>query len=343
MDRFGPWGPKPGSAPSPASSASPRQSARQSARQSLPRQSVPRQSLHRGSQRNEFSLPSSGACSVVGDEDEPGGKVVRNKALYWVQSLEPVPKTAPGQMNSSLKLKERLVETIVLPPKERKNFFKPDPAASWEGFYAKTLEAAKRPPAMAVVLLYSGEFSPFTTCDLDALQRARNAIHTRYPDARVVGAVVAPFPDKRCAKPPPFRARVELARKIVGGTQHNNWIVVDGCLEGCLRKCEGSIAPHVAVYARSRLHCPGCRAKVVEISTTDTLVATGEPIRPFDALFVGRGGVEPVTAAAPTLSEVRSVIVDVPKHREMGDALRAEAAAAIALGGLTRRDFMRFE
>lgn len=302
-----------------------------------------------GSNRRTIASPSA-ADSVNGDDEEhsfTGRKPMRNRALFWVQSLEQPKEQGPkpGATNGAGAKEEgqRLVETIVLPPMERRIFFKPDSAAGWDGFYTKTLEAAKRPPASAVVLLYSGEFSPFTTCDLDALQRARSAIHTRYPEAKVVGAVVAPWSDKRCAKPPPFRARVELARKIVSGTQENNWIVVDGCLEACLRKCDGSIAPHVAVYARSRLHCPGCRAKVVEISTTDTLVASGEPIRPFDCLFVGRGGVEPVADAAPSLSEIRSVIVDVPKHRLCGDALRAEAAAAIALGGLTRRDLLRFE
>lgn len=239
--------------------------------------------------------------------------------------------------------KYTLAEMIVLPPHERKHSFKPDAQAGWEGFYARTLEAAKRPPATAVVLLYSAEFSPFTTCDLDALQRARTSIHSRYPEARVVGAVVAPYPDKRCAKPPPFRARVELARRVVAGTQHCTWIVVDGCLEACLRKCETPIAPHVAVYARSRLHCPGCRAKVIEVHTVDTMVATGEPLRPFDCLFVGRGGVEPHPEYSPQLSELRGVIVDVPKHRLCGDALRAEAAASIALGGLTRRDLLRYE
>lgn len=269
------------------------------------------------------------------DDDDP-------QPVAWCRS-------APFRLQATSPKGGVLVEKTVLPPTSKPQWFRADAEAAWGDFYTALQDAVKRKHSIAVVLLWNAPFSPFTTFDLDVLQRARSAIQDTYKETQVVGAVCAPQSDRDLAKMRrgvgiksllPFRARVELARRVIANTKNDSWIVVDGCLEGCLKTAEGPLAPYLTSYAKGRLHSRECQIKVVEIHTADMIVA-GDAMKPFDCLLAGKG--PQMGLAVPHISELRGVVLDIPKERLCSDAIRAEAcASALSLGAPRKRVISNF-
>lgn len=231
---------------------------------------------------------------------------------------------------------EQLSQVIHLPPMQRNWRFKASEGASWECIAENAIQATQARPRVhlhAIVLLYSVPCNPFHFGDVDVLKRARVSLED-LPNVCVIGALVVPpsdatmrergvSEDRRLS----YALRRDLARCVLRAAEQTSWVIVDTCLEGCMKNVPGSIAPYVSVYARGRLHGQGYETRVVEVKAEDPIMGSGSRgARPFDHFHIGPGnflgGVDQSASEEPSehaaqkvkLDAVGTLIVDVPKQ-----------------------------
>lgn len=245
---------------------------------------------------------------------------------------------------------EHLVQNINLPPMHRGHRFRADEGASWDCIAENAIQAthkhydkeymdkartygAETKSILVIVLLYASRCNPFTLMDLDVLRRARSALEDGYTKVAVAGAVVVPCSDSALAKSGAhgrqsgrhldFPLRVEVAREVIASARESKWVLVDSCMEGCLRRTPGKVSPYVAVYAKGRLHNAHYEPRVLEVCAEDVHETRPKAERAFGRLYV-----DPVErpSVRPPLDSVVAVQVAVPKqslcNELLEDALR---------------------
>jgi len=238
---------------------------------------------------------------------------------------------------------EQLSQVIHLPPMQRNWRFKASEGASWDCIAENAFQAMQLRPEThmhVIVLLYCVPCNPFHLGDVDVLKRARASLEA-LPDVAVIGALVVPtgeatmrengvLEDRRL----PYALRRDLARCVLKAAEQTSWVIVDTCLEGCMKNVPGSIAPFLSVYARGRLHGRGYETRIVEVKAEDPITGSGSRgARPFDHFHVSpvtfRGGVGQSTSEElskhavqkVTLDAVGTLIVDVPKQTQCDDLI----------------------
>eukprot|EP00397_Hematodinium_sp_SG-2012_P064176 GEMP01090172.1.p1 GENE.GEMP01090172.1~~GEMP01090172.1.p1 ORF type:complete len:173 (+),score=58.36 GEMP01090172.1:300-818(+) len=86
-----------------------------------------------------------------------------------------------------------LADTFCIPRTELT--FKPS-ALSWKCFTDNARAAARDPETtMSVLLVYQGDFSPFTKQHARVLKTARRALEAIFTEARVIGCLIVPHRD----------------------------------------------------------------------------------------------------------------------------------------------------
>lgn len=250
---------------------------------------------------------------------------------------------------------EQLSQVIQLPPMQRNQRFKASEGASWDCIAENAFQAMQQHPEKhlhVVVLLYCLPCNPFHLGDVDILKRARTSLDA-LPDVSVIGALVVPSSDATLRENSvaedrrlPYSLRRDLARCVLKAADQTGWVIVDTCLEGCMKNVPGSIAPFVSVYARGRLHGRGYETRVVEVKAEDPLLGIGSRgARPFDHFHVSPG-----TAGGPagghlpsekpggqagfpiTLDTVGTLIIDVPKQTQCDDLIWSSVKSLQELG-----------
>lgn len=232
----------------------------------------------------------------------------------------------------------QMSQELRLPPMHRHIQFSASEGASWERIADNAFTASQKFPGKKltiVVLLYCTSCNPFHLGDVDVLKRAKAALDT-LEEVAVVGAVVVPSSEDALVQRGadedrrlPFEVRRDLARSVLETAQQDKWVVVDTCLEGCMKHAPGAdqrgIAPFVSVYARGRLHGRQHDIRVVEVLAEDAIDGA-RVVRPYDQIHVCLGSKPPRLShgpdgSKPGLNSIGTLVVEVPKQSQCDDLM----------------------
>eukprot|EP00928_Gymnodinium_smaydae_P076038 TRINITY_DN5901_c1_g1_i2.p1 TRINITY_DN5901_c1_g1~~TRINITY_DN5901_c1_g1_i2.p1 ORF type:complete len:471 (+),score=82.57 TRINITY_DN5901_c1_g1_i2:157-1569(+) len=149
--------------------------------------------------------------------------------------------------------------------------------------------AAEDPTVVAgIVLLYVTRCNPMSLAEVAVLRHAKMTVE-QAAFTVVVGTVVIPHSataleesgvpaEQRLS----FARRVELARLIL---REETSIIVEPCMEGCLRGYRGRVAPLLNTYVRARLRNASVEPHVIEVKLEDPCCS-----RRIDNFFQIRAG-----------------------------------------------------
>lgn len=131
------------------------------------------------------------------------------------------------------------------------------------------------------ILVYYTSANPLHLCEIDALRQAKVTLETMSQVA-VVGAIVMPHADSYLTdrfvedtRRLKFNDRLTLARMVISAAEEDSWILVDPCMEGCLKGHDGKVTPLITTYAKGRLRSPVLDPRVLQVVLEDPVNVIG--------------------------------------------------------------------